>query len=293
MEWEKQKKEFLSRKKTLYSFPEQYRIEPFRIIANLYFVGNQDAAVYLLDTEEGILLFDTGYPVTTGLLIYSITKLGFKIENIRKILHTHGHFDHIGATAILRELSGTVTYLGIRDINMFYDKPELSLKELAGNPYFQLFVPDEAVLDGDIITLGSSTISAVATPGHSDGTMSYFFDVYENGEKYRCGLMGGSGLNTLSKAFIDVFERKHARAEFLDSLNRIYEKPVDINLGNHTPQNRTLEKRSKMLSIQKSDPNPKSIAACNPFIDSSEWKRFLDQVREQYDRMLQYERKNR
>ena len=115
-----------------------YRVEPFRIAGNLYFIGNQDAASYLLDTEEGLIILDTGYPRTQALLLHSIASLGFRVQDIRIILHTHGHFDHIGCTSILKELSCGTTYLGRRDTEMFSRQPELSLKALSGCDYFTL-----------------------------------------------------------------------------------------------------------------------------------------------------------
>lgn len=266
---EKERREFLERKKHFYRFPQLYRVEPFRMAGNLYFIGNKDVGSYLLDTEEGLIVIDTGYPTTQGLLIHSIASLGFRVEDIRIIVHTHGHFDHIGCTSLLKELSRGTTYLGWRDGEMFARQPELSLKGWSGCDYFTLFTPDRLMGDGDIISLGTTKIRVVETPGHSDGTVSLFFDVREEGRTYRCGLMGGAGLNTLSDAFVSVYGRRQAREEFVASLNRLYQENVDINLGNHTSQNFTVEKRERM--VRQGDGEE------NPFVDPGEWRRFLDE----------------
>jgi len=269
---------FLQRKKAFYEHPEQYLVKPFRIMGNLYFIGNQDVASYLIDTGDGLVILDTGYPTTQGMLVYSITALGFRVEDIRMILHTHGHFDHIGGTALLKALSHGVTYLGWRDAKMFMERPELSLKEYSGCPCFALFTPDKVMGDGDVIRLGDTEITVRETPGHSDGTVSFFFRVEEGGNVYRCGLMGGSGLNTLTDAFIKTYGRSRARAEFLTSLEKLCEEKVDINLGNHTNQNFTMEKREQMEKA--------SMEGRNPFVDSQEWKRFLDGTRRRYEEMV-------
>lgn len=204
----KEMEEFLARKKDFYHHPEKYLVEPFRIIGNLYFIGNKDVSSYLLDTGDGLMILDTGYPTTQGLLVYSIMALGFRIEDIRMILHTYGHFDHIGGTALLKTLSHARTYLGWRDARMFEKQPELSLKEFSGCPYFTLFTPDRLMRDGD----------------------------------------------------------------------KIYEEKVDVNLGNHTDQNSTLEKWERMRGA--------AAAEGNPFVEPLEWRRFLDGVKRRYGEMV-------
>lgn len=103
---------FLQCKKAFYEHPEQYLMEPPQTVGDLYFIGDQDVASYLTDTGGGPVILDTGYPTAQGIFIYSITVLEFRMEGIRVVLHTHGHFDHIGGTALLKELSRGVTYLG-------------------------------------------------------------------------------------------------------------------------------------------------------------------------------------
>ena len=77
------------------------RIEPFRIIGNVYFVGTFQASSHLIDTGDGLILIDTGYSNTLYLVLRSIYKLGFKPEDIKYIVHTHWHWDHTEATAAI------------------------------------------------------------------------------------------------------------------------------------------------------------------------------------------------
>lgn len=134
--------------------------------------------------------------------------------------------------------------------------------------------------DEDIITLGNTRIRIVSTPGHSDGVISFFFETEENGVRLTAGMHGGAGLNTLCRTFIERFDRKQCRKEFLEGIERVYEEPVDIMLGNHAGHNRTVEKRQLMIQ------NPEGT---NPFIDPSEWKRYLDTVKNRYEIMLEKE----
>ena len=73
------------------------KMRPFRIIGNTYFVGTYQASAHLIDTGDGLILFDTGYGNTTHMLLDSIRSLGFDPMDIKYIIHSHGHFDHFGS----------------------------------------------------------------------------------------------------------------------------------------------------------------------------------------------------
>lgn len=262
-----------------FKYPEEYYVKPFRIFSNLYFVGNKDVGSYLLDTEEGLILIDTTYPTTRAILIQSIWEAGFNPKNIRYILHTHGHFDHFGATKLLQSLSGAKTFLGEEDAKMFKERPELALIKDAHYTFLDLFEPDVMLRDGDIIQLGSTKIRAVSTPGHTMGVFSYFIELAENGETHLAGLYGGIGVNTLCRDSVEKFGTGYLRNYHIASLRKVRTEPVDIVLGNHTAQNKTLEKYEL---LQK---NPKT----NPFINSKEWVQFLDSAEALYYHMLEEE----
>lgn len=264
--------------KTIYERPWELRLPAFCVFGNLYFVGNKDGASWLLDTDNGIILFDTNYPTADILLLDSIWSLGFDPRSIIGIFHTHGHFDHFGSTALLKGLSGAKTYLGKGDAEMFRNRPELSLIDDGRHAYQEIFTPDVIVCDGDIFTFGNTTIRAVACPGHTPGTISYFFPVSDGTNTYMAGLHGGSGLNTLCKEFIQKYN-VNWRDDFLESIKKIMDEPVDIFLGNHTRQNRTEEKLQQLEYI-------------NPFIDPSEWKRFLEKTRIKFEIMIEEELNN-
>jgi metallo-beta-lactamase class B len=69
---------------------------PFNLIGNIYYVGTDGIAVYVIKTSEGLILMDTLVPQSTGMIKDSINKLGFKLSDIKLILNSHAHFDHTG-----------------------------------------------------------------------------------------------------------------------------------------------------------------------------------------------------
>lgn len=262
----------------LYKYPEKYRVPPFKIFGNLYYVGNADVSAHLIDSGDGLILIDTTYPSTAALLVHSIWEIGFRPEDIKIILHTHGHFDHFGGTALIKMLSGARTFLGEADARMFRENPDLALcADCSGYAYTEPFTPDVEICDGDCITLGNSRIKAIATPGHTDGTMSFFFDVNDGERNLRAGLFGGAGVNTMTADFIAMHHNDKCRQQFPDSLEKIRNEKVDITLGNHASHNHTLEKFKKMGNGKKGE---------NPFINAKEWSELIQFAGETFQRML-------
>lgn len=225
------------------------KVKPFRMIGNVYFVGTVEASSHLIDTGDGLILIDTGYPETADAVVESVNTLGFDIKNVKIILHSHGHYDHTGGTEKLLHLVPTAkTYLSFCDIR-----------------YINGFYPDFDIKDGDVIALGNTEIECWFTPGHTEGSVSFFLNVKEGGKVYRAAMFGGSGVRQLKKEFMDEWKVPYlCRGLFFDSVERLLKRKVDVMLGNHTWQNRTLEKYEMMKESEN-----------NPFIDPTEWERYL------------------
>ena len=247
--------------KTMFERPYELKLPAVRVFGNLYFVGNQDGASWLVETEEGLLLFDTNYPTADALLLDSIWSLGFDPRKIIAIFHTHGHFDHFGATDLIKNLSGAKTYLGIEDAQMFRERPELALIHDGREAWLEIFTPDVEVKDGDVFHFGSTTVRAMACPGHCPGATHYFISVSDGCKTLTAGLNGGAGLNTLCVDFREQYGVDW-REDFLNSIHKALEEKADIFLGNHTGQNHAQEKIARL----REDPMA--------FVDPGEWTAF-------------------
>lgn len=224
-------------------------VKPFKIFGNLYFVGTEPASTHLIDTGEGLILLDTGYQHSLYLVLNNIWELGFSPYDIKYLVHTHGHIDHFGATRALVELIGAKTFIGRPDRDYANGKLDLSYAKELGMEFKETFEPDVLIDDGDIIKLGNTEITCVATPGHTPGAMSYFFNVTDGKETYRAGLHGGMGINTLSAEFLTKYNLPFSlREDFCNSMLRLNQQKVDIFLGNHMQHNNTEEKAKALLS---------------------------------------------
>ena len=221
--------------------------EPLRIFGNLYFVGSVPASSHIVDTGEGLILFDTGYEQALYELIDNIYRVGLNPHDIRYIFLTHGHIDHLGAAKSLVRLTGAKTVLGRADREYANGTLDLTYAKELGMVYREVFVPDILLDDGDELVIGNTCVRAVATPGHTPGAMSYFFPVRDGDEVYTAGLHGGMGINTLSREFLDAYALPHSlREDFVRSMHRLNEERVDIFLGNHMQHNHTEQKAQRV-----------------------------------------------
>lgn len=224
----------------------------FQIFGNLYFTGTVPASTHIVDTGEGLLLFDSGYQQSLYLLLDGMYRLGLDPRDIKYILHTHGHIDHMGATRALMELTGAKTVIGWEDEEYANGKLDLSYARELGMRYTETFQPDMLLKDGDTLTLGNTTVQCMATPGHTPGAMSYFFDVTDGEKTYRAGLHGGMGTNTMCKSFLEKYGLSFAcREQFKAAMERLSHEKVDIFLGNHMQHNETPKRYERLLAGEK------------------------------------------
>lgn len=259
-----------------YANPEKYWIEPFQIFGNLYYVGDKTACPHLIDTGEGLILIDTGYGHDTHLLMKNIRALGFRVEDIKIIIHSHGHYDHFGGTDAIRAISGATVCMSRVDTELIQQMPARALTHLAPVP-MEIPVIDRLIEDGDHIRLGNTDIECVLSPGHTFGTLSFFFDVTDGKTTHRVGYLGGAGFLTMYKAYCAWYGLPQTKcAEMKKTIQKLLQQKVDITLGNHPGQNNTMGKREYMLA------HP----GTNPFVDSEGWPvmlRVLEEKRQLFE----------
>lgn len=233
------------------SSPEEGYITPFAIADGLYFVGTYQASSHLIDTGDGLILIDTGYASTASMVLDSIHALGFDPKDIRYIIHTHHHGDHVDATPEIVRASGAKTIISVPDFPI--------LKQ-------HHFTADLTIEDGGVLTLGDVTIRFILTPGHTVGTISLFFERTYKGKTYCVGTFGGAGVNTLVPESRDYYPG--CRRDYLASIAKLEKEQVDIFIGNHVWNNNTEERGKRLLALGEND-----------FINSQEWGIFLDSCR--------------
>lgn len=219
------------------NYPWEVAVEPFRITPHVYYVsGNNWVGCYLMDSGDGLILLDTAMANTAYLLMESIRKLGYDPHDIRAILISHAHYDHCGAARLVQEYTGAKLWMSSIDLPYIHEK--LRLLCSAGYP-FSPFHVDEDYVEDSPICIGRFAIRTVATPGHTPGCTSFFFeDTDDKTQKtYRCAMHGGVGLNTLTDDFLtNSGEPVDLRKDYRRSMQKIRGEPVDITIGSHPNQ---------------------------------------------------------
>lgn len=239
-------------------------LAPMRLCDNLYHIGVKGGPCYVLVTSEGLVLIDTAFPDSLEVLLSNLRTIGKKVEDIKHIIHTHGHIDHVGSTKKLVELCGAKTYIGFGDKEAVTGENDLVYARELGMDFTDTFTPDVTVRDGDTLTVGETEIGFISTPGHTAGTMSLFFDVRADGKKYLAGMFGGAGLNTLTREYLKKYDLPLSmREDFIHSIDRIMDIPVEFHVGNHLGDNNYHE---KILRLGE---------GVNPFLAENTYKSFL------------------
>lgn len=171
-----------------YSQPE----EPFRLIGNIYYVGAKNIASYLVVTPQGSILLDTGTSEMTPVITANVEKLGFKMRDIKIMLSSHAHFDHIGGHAAMKKLTGARVMAIKQDADALEAGKDLSP---LGDEGWTAVKVDRVLKDGDTVALGGTTLRAVWAPGHTPGCTVWTTSVPDAGKTYSVAVFGCGGPN--------------------------------------------------------------------------------------------------
>lgn len=251
-------------------------IAPFRMLGNVYFVGSRAVSVHIIDTGDGLIMIDSGFPYTQEQILHSMRMLGLDPVDLRIILLSHGHYDHTGCALDFKAISGAKIYISRIDNEIINGTRDLSLGKEAGYDQLPDFNADVLLDDGDIITLGNTSIRCVLAPGHTEGTLAMFFDTEHKGMRYTCAMHGGVGANSLVPSFLKRYDLPLSLQDiFRSGLKKLAAERVDVVLGNHPCQNDTEGKLARILAGEAD--------AC---IDPQEWPRFLKESERLLDEAL-------
>lgn len=236
-----------------------------KIIGNMYFVGSEQLGSFLITTPEGHILINSDYEETVPVIRAAVEKLGFKFTDIKILLGSHAHPDHMTGDAMVKQLTGA-TVMAMRE-----DVPALNNIRPGGKPH-----PIDRVLqDGDTVSLGGTTLTAHLTPGHTKGCTTWTFKTTENGKTYDVVVVGSLSLNAANLG--DNPGYPNIREDFVKSFNVMRALPADVFVGSH---NGFYQMAQKYARLEKGEANPFiDPAGYKALIDSSE-KAFLDRIEE-------------
>lgn len=150
---------------------------PFRIAGNLYYVGSQDLASYLIVTPQGDILINSNLESSVPLIKQSVEALGFKFSDIKILLISHGHFDHCAGSAEILKLTGAKYYVMDADVSVVQSGGKTDFAYAAQpDMHFPATHVDRILHDGSKVSLGGTVLTAHLTPGHTRGTTTWALD---------------------------------------------------------------------------------------------------------------------
>jgi metallo-beta-lactamase class B len=228
--------------------------EPAKVFDNLYFVGGKIHSAWALKTRDGIILLDTIYPYNSEeLIVGGMRKLGLDPKDIRYVVVSHAHQDHIGGAEMLQKRYGA---------HVVMTAPDWALVEKVPNR-FKTMAPkrDIVAVDGMKLTLGESIVNIWFTPGHTDGTMSFTFQVLDRGKPLNVVYSGGTALvyewsqrDWSIKNLQTYIDSQHHLA------SKARESGATVLLSNHSEFDNAYDK-TRMLAGRGDGPSPFEIGA--------------------------------
>lgn len=232
--------------------PETWYAEPARVFDNLYFVGGEIHSSWALTTSDGIILIDTIFPYNSErLIVGGLQKLGLDPRNIKYVLISHAHADHIGGAEMLQTRYKARVVMGAPDWETVAKYPNR----------FKTMAPkrDIVATDGMTITLGGTAVTIWHTPGHTPGTLSYTFTVSDRGRPVSVAYSGGTAFNFVNNT-PDPGIRNFQT--YIDSQRKMAEKAAAVRatvlLSNHSEFDNAVNK-NRMLAGRGNGPHPYEI----------------------------------
>jgi metallo-beta-lactamase class B len=239
-----------------------------KVIGNVYYVGSEALATFLITTPQGHIIINSDFEATVPVIRASVEKLGFKMTDIKIILGSHAHGDHMEGDALLKELTGA------RVMAMEQDVPALQNMKPGGKPH----PIDKTLKDGEQVKLGDATLTAHLTAGHTKGCTTWTWKTQEAGKTYDVVLVCSVGINP---GYILVNNKDYPQIaeDYVRSFKTLRSLPCDVFLGAHGNFYNLPEKYAKLEQS-------KGKSEMNPFIDPAGYRAYIDTMEGRFNKEL-------
>jgi metallo-beta-lactamase class B len=217
--------------------------EPMKVFDNLYFVGQKTVATWALVSSDGIILIDSGYKDRVeDTLLAGMKKVGLDPSRIRYVLIAHEHADHFGGARPLQDRFPTLqvgasaaAWAGMEKGAQASEAPRRGI----------------VLEEGKAVTLGDVSVTPVAIPGHTAGSLGFIFPVKDSGRTHIAGLFGGTVLNPTKAIPFEQYEKSIQHwGEWTKKMR------VDVELQNHPIMDRAFERMAQLAARKGGAPHP-------------------------------------
>jgi metallo-beta-lactamase class B len=239
-------------------------LTPHRIADDLYYVGSHLLASYLVTTPKGHILINADFEKTVPLVQRSVEALGFKMSDVKIILDSHAHDDHVAGTALLKGITGAQVYVMERDDAVVRSGGE---GQYLYSTRWKPVAVSRVLHDGDKVTLGGKTLVARRTPGHTRGCTTWTMKARDAGKTLDVVIVGSPNVNA-GYRLVGNTSYPEIATDFQHSFDVWRALPCDIFLGAHGAY---YGLDAKLARLQKAPGGP------NPFIDPQGYKGYIEE----------------
>jgi metallo-beta-lactamase class B len=233
-----------------------------RIVGNTYYVGSKALATYLITTPEGHILINSGFEETVPLIRASVESLGFKMRDVKIILESHAHSDHVAGHALLKELTGAKVFV------MRGDEGVIGSGGVGQYLYTDSRWPacevDRVLKDREEVKLGGTTLVARLTPGHTRGCTTWTWRVADGDKSYNVVVIGSPNVNP-GYRLVDNQDYPEIAKDYAKTFEVLKSLPCDIFLGAHGEYYGMLAKYERVKETEK-----------NPFLDPDGYRAYVE-----------------
>lgn len=222
--------------------PSVWHHEPVKVFDNLYFLGTREHSSWAVQTSEGLIVIDALYDYAVkDEVVEGLRKLGVNPATMKYLIISHGHADHHGGAKLLQDEFGPRVVMGRQDWDLVEQNKTTPIPKR-----------DMVAADGQRITLGDTTLTLYATPGHTAGTFSVVIPVKDHGQPHVLATWGGTAVGRTTplegiKSYIDSAMKYRATLEKLKAEGIV---------SNHTAYDNSMEKLEALKTRKPGAPHP-------------------------------------
>lgn len=256
---------------------------PHKIADNLYYVGSRQLASYLVTTQRGHILINSGFESTVPLIRGNVEKLGFKFGDVKILLASHAHDDHVEGHAFVRQLTGARVYVMQGDDKVIASGGQ---GQYLSDRRWKPCPVDRVLVDGDKVTLGDATLVAHLTAGHTRGCTTWTMRTHDGvrpaggaGPALDVVIVGSPNSKPIYRLVGDR-DYPEIAADFAKSFRVWRSLPCDIFLGAHGDYYGLEAKYPRLAPGQP-----------NPFVDPQGYRAYIDEREQAFRAQLEQQKK--
>lgn len=233
-----------------------------RVVGNTYYVGSTELASYLITTPEGHFLINSSFEETVPLIRGAVESLGYRMNDVKYLLASHAHSDHVAGHAKIRELTRAKVLVMDGDDRVIASGG--AGQYLYADSRWAECPVDRVLKDGDQVTLGGVTLVARRTPGHTRGCTTWTWQETADGKTLDVVVIGSPNVNPGYK-LVDNQDYPTIADDFATTFKLLKSLPCDVFLGAHGNYYDMIAKHQRL----------KDKAAGNPFVDPKGYQAYV------------------